>query len=291
MDLLQFASNHEGASRSEIIRCPIPYPGGKSKHVNKIIPLLPQRSCYVEPFGGSAAILLAKPPCHLEVYNDRYAGVVSFYRCMRDPVKYKELVEKIRMTVHSREEFLAFKNQWQNCEDDVERAFMWYYVTNYSFAAKGKEFGRDTNCAGRMAGKIVEKLVHFDAIHRRFRKVQVENMDGVQCMKDYDSKDTVFYVDPPYYGVSGSTYHVSFPKESHMKLLDFVRICKGFVAISSYPNTFYDSYIAWDNVVSFNSVQSIKGAAFTEENNLKGFEDLHGDRVSVTENVYILEAK
>ena len=39
---------------------PMPYYGGKQSIARKIVELLPEHEHYVEPFGGSLAVLLAK---------------------------------------------------------------------------------------------------------------------------------------------------------------------------------------------------------------------------------------
>lgn len=40
---------------------------------------------YIEPFGGSGAVLLGKPvPDKFEVLNDYNRNLVNLYRCMRD---------------------------------------------------------------------------------------------------------------------------------------------------------------------------------------------------------------
>ena len=40
---------------------------------------------YIEPFGGSGAVLLGKPkPDSFEVYNDYNGNLVNLFRCMRD---------------------------------------------------------------------------------------------------------------------------------------------------------------------------------------------------------------
>ena len=164
-------------TRETIIRAPFPYPGGKSKSVLKILPLLPHSKSYIEPFGGSGAVLLSKPACKLDVFNDRYAGVVAFYRCIRNTAKYQRLIEAIDLSIYSREDFKWCKDTWENCEDDVERAFRWYYMISYSFASFGRNWGRATSGSGSLAGKIRNRLPEFDTLHARLKNVSVENQD------------------------------------------------------------------------------------------------------------------
>lgn len=104
-DMLDGLSTHvEPESRDqEILRPPFSYPGSKSRSIDKILPHLPYTGVYIEPFGGSAAVLLARRPSKLEVFNDRYAGVVAFYRCIRDNNLMCQLCERLDLTIHARE--------------------------------------------------------------------------------------------------------------------------------------------------------------------------------------------
>jgi site-specific DNA-adenine methylase len=56
--------------------------GGKSTLLKHILPRIPAHDIYVEPFCGAAAVLLAKPPCRLEVINDVDQELVALMRCV-----------------------------------------------------------------------------------------------------------------------------------------------------------------------------------------------------------------
>ena len=56
------------------------YLGGKNRIAPWIISFFPPHKIYVEPFGGSGAVLLNKQPAWMEVYNDLYDRVVNFLR-------------------------------------------------------------------------------------------------------------------------------------------------------------------------------------------------------------------
>ncbi len=247
----------EGSKDRQIIRAPFGYPGGKTKSVPNILPHLPYRSRYIEPFGGSGAVLLARHKSKLEVLNDKYLGIVAFYRCLRDKNKYDKLVEFLELTIHSREDFVDFKNQWENTYDDVERAAKWYYMLNYSFSSLGRNFGRATSDKGIISGKIRNKLKLFPEIHKRLFRVQVENQDWYDCMKDYDHKDSVFYLDPPYIDVYAGTFVHGMPRNEHYKLLETIFNCRGFVAVSGYSNPIYENQ-SWDHRFSWESFVTIE---------------------------------
>ncbi|KAG0292328.1 hypothetical protein BGZ96_004321, partial [Linnemannia gamsii] len=52
------------------VKPPITWFGGKSRLAPKIIQHFAKHQTYCEPFGGSGAVLLAKSPSNVEVYND-----------------------------------------------------------------------------------------------------------------------------------------------------------------------------------------------------------------------------
>lgn len=264
--------------REHYVRAPFGYPGGKSKLVTKILPYLPYKTSYIEPFGGSGVILLAREESPLEVFNDRYAGVVSFYRCLRDEQKCQQLIDRLELTLHAREEFLWAKTTWKDVEDDVERAARWYYMVQTSFGSLGKAFGRATSGKANMGKKLKNNLKLFWAIHNRLKYAQIENLDWRDCIFDYDSYDTVFYLDPPYILGEKYIYEYNFTKDDHIELLTTIKDIKGFVALSGYDNELYDQY-SWDNKVSWPIKRTV--------------ENLHG-RTSVDtilDTLWIKEAK
>src|SRR2546427_7978476 len=81
------------------------YYGGKFSHLDFILPLLPTHfTHYCEVFGGSAAVLINRPPAPVETYNDLDGEVVNFFECLRD--HGKELVRLISLTPFSRVELV-----------------------------------------------------------------------------------------------------------------------------------------------------------------------------------------
>ena len=275
-------------SREETVRALFGYPGGKTKSVNRILPELPHTDRYVEPFGGSAAVLLAREPSKLEVYNDRYGGVVAFYRCLRDPIKFQKLCDWLELTIHSREDFNWCKQTWDNVACDVERAARWYYMISYSFGSLCRNFGRSTSTKSMLCGMIQKKLKLFPGIHKRLQNVQIENQDWYQCMIDYDHQDTVFYIDPPYLDTDSGIYKNKMTHEDHRKILETVFSLKGFVALSGYSNPLYDSF-PWDRSIAWDVAVSIQSAAHTENNHKQHLVGLD-QRGQNTEVLWIKEA-
>lgn len=83
----------------------LPWFGGKVKTADWIRSHFPTHHTYVEPFGGAMAVLLAKPPSPVEVYNDVDQELVNFWRVVRDPATFEQLRHRIALTPYARGEW------------------------------------------------------------------------------------------------------------------------------------------------------------------------------------------
>lgn len=259
IDLLKMFGNPYDKPAKKVLRPPFGYPGGKIKSVKNIVPILTNidHKVYVEVFGGSAAVLINKPKVKMEVYNDRYSGVVAFYKCIRDPKKLFQFCEKVELSIMSKEDWYDFHATWHDCADDVERAFRWYYMLSYSFGGMSRNWGHGKATTG--AGKIRDKIPLFWQVHQRFEKVQIDNADWRDCIHMYDSPDTLFYLDPPYIEADNRACY-AHSEINYDDLMGVIRNCQGKVALSGYDNPIFEwdgwhDKEQWDNYIS---IQSIK---------------------------------
>ena len=97
--------------------------GGKFSHLEWLLPLLPTCHHYCEPFAGSGAVLLNRPPSPVETYNDLDGEVVNFFRVLRQ--EKDRLIEAIGLTPFSREEFML-ACQLDPAQPPLERARRFY---------------------------------------------------------------------------------------------------------------------------------------------------------------------
>lgn len=283
----QMDRTSETKGKDTYIRAPFGYPGGKSRSLGQLLHHLPVRRSYIEPFGGSGVVLLNRPVSKLEVYNDRYGGVVAFYRCLQREDLLDSLVDRLDLTIGAKEEWIWCADSWKDqALDDVERAARWFYMHTYSFSNKGRCWGRQTKSQS-MAGKVRDKLSSFAELHRRFKKVQVENQDWRECIRDYGSQDAVFYHDPPYlYEVSYSKiYDNGMREEDHRQLLEAIFETPGFHAISGYASPLYEE-MDWDGRHEWEVYVSVGGRAYVEGNNKAHLKDKE-DAKRATEVLWI----
>lgn len=258
--------------REDYVRAPFGYPGSKAKAVKNILPHLPYTNMYCEPFGGSGSVLLARNECKLEIFNDRYSGVTSFYRCLQNRETKDALVDRLEFMLHSREEFIWCRSTWKDCEDIVERAARWYYTVKNSFGSQSLYFGRSRNPKTNFTAKFHNSLADFHSVHERIKNAQIENLDWRVVLNDYNHPECVWYLDPPYYQATRGMYECELPDDDHRELLERIQHLDGFVAISGYPNNLYEKY-PWDKIIVWTQSSTTLGMAFTGSNNCGDFKE------------------
>lgn len=177
-----------------------PYPGSKSQLARWIISHIPRHHTYAEPFGGSAAVLLTKPPSDNEVFNDLDGDIVHFFVTLRD--RGDELTEWLEATPYSRELHERYGKAFyagERPDDDVERAGRWFYLRNTQFAQKYDGYsGFSLNGQGNNAVQYGNRVADLRAIRERLRNVQIEQLDYQDLCERLDDADAAFYFDPPY---------------------------------------------------------------------------------------------
>lgn len=236
---------------------PFTWYGGKYSHLSWILPLLPKEKQYVEPFGGSGAVLLNREPAEVETFNDIDSDVTNFFKVLREDTD--ELLEKIALTPYSREEFEEAVEKMGNDKlSDMEKARLFYVragqVTNG--LAQSATPGRWSYCITmsrrNMSGNISSyygKLDKLEKIAERLRRVQIENKPSLDCIQRYDSENVLFYCDPPYPSSSRgepNAYNYEMSNEEHRELAEVLHQCDGKVAISSYEcDLMRDLYGNW----------------------------------------------
>jgi DNA adenine methylase len=122
---------------------------------------------------------------------------------------------------------------------DFDLALKYLYLQTQVFAGtplSDKNVPYFANKNGKYPNKYdtLKKKLSDDKITDRLKKITVvEQMDCIDLIKKYDSPDTFFYVDPPYYNME-FYYSKDFPREKHQELADTLAQIKGKFALSYY---------------------------------------------------------
>lgn len=227
-------------------RGPISWFGGKGNMLNKLLAFVPPHHTYCEVFGGGAALLFNKPPAPVDVYNDLDQGLVGFFRVLQNPDQFPELLRRLSVTLYSRDEYNVCRDTWRQQDDPVERARRWYVTARQSFSgnfAISWSFSRAASSRG-MAMSASKWLSAIDALpefHVRIMRVQIECDDWRVVLYNYDTPDTLFYLDPPYVHDtrSGGRYAHEMTDSDHAELITAIQAIEGMVLLSGYDNPIY----------------------------------------------------
>jgi len=204
---------------------PICRVGGKSRSLWKLNAKIPRGRVYVEPFGGSAVVLLNRIRSEVEHYCDIDVDLVNFYKLVQsDP---ESILEAMKYATVSRKMFDAKRGR-----------FSWFYRQAMSFSSKGEHFGRMTKGPNTQRTSLAWRLESIKQVSERLKGVGIHCCDWKVCLRSFDSPETVFYLDPPYLHTSG----YAFSPQDHVDLLEMIQSIKGQVAISGRSNKLYDSY-------------------------------------------------
>jgi DNA adenine methylase len=218
---------------------PFKYMGGKSRLASWIISHFPPHDVYVEPFGGAAHVLFRKPASILDVYNDINDEMVNLFTLLQDRKKTEKLLDLLSLTPHSRKLFYLIRDGKYappDCDITIQKAYKTLVVMKQGFS--GDYMNRSASWSyDRKRGQTCKSFESLPAginkILHRLRQVQIESLDFRDCIRKYDSPNTLFYCDPPYHGKE-HYYPGSFNEQDHLDLAEILNKIKGRTCVSYY---------------------------------------------------------
>jgi len=241
------------------------YPGSKTTYASWIIDHIPEHHLYVEPFGGAASVLVAKPRSEIEVYNDLNGDCVDFFRAVRD--RPDELERWVEHTPYSRELFEEYVESYPDWPDNlVERAGRFLFIQSAGFGGKligspQKPSFRYSKQSGKPTGTGVKWAKKPETIQRlqdRLKGVNIERLDYVEIVEKYDHKNGFFYFDPPYVDVGDDYYQTEDGGFNHERFVDTLHDIEGKWLVS------YDQNIPL-GLEDCRTVSRTKQASFSSE--------------------------
>jgi DNA adenine methylase len=181
------------------MRGPLAYIGGKRAVAKQIVEMLPEHHTYAEIFAGGAQVFFAKPPSAVEILNDLDGELIGFYRVIQR--HYEELIRYMRFTIVSRKYYELLKAMDPESLTDIQRAarFLFLQKTSYAGRVTKQNFRTAIVQPPSLNPERLPELI--EETHHRLARVVLECLPYEKMLAKYDSKETLFFVDPPYYGV------------------------------------------------------------------------------------------
>lgn len=244
-----------------------PYLGGKRLLAKTIVPLIEKipHNIYCEPFMGMGGIFFRrtqKPKC--EAINDINSEIVNMFRMVERFPDY--LADMLKFKICSRAEFKQMLATPPLLLTELERAVRYLYIQKNAFGGNTQHqaFGVDVGRAGRL---VPEKLiVQIQELHKRLSGVYIECLPYAEFIKRYDRPDTLFYLDPPYWGCESFYGKDFFSRADFGELAKLLKGIKGrfILSINDVPEIrqiFKSFYIKEVQTMYITGTQSGKAAA------------------------------
>lgn len=229
--------------------------GGKTRLADKIIAMMPPHKVYVEPFLGGGSVFFKKPLADVNVINDLDKDLINFYKGVRDGG-----CEKIRecKIPENRKEF-------DRAVDNKSKDICSYLGVNkhsYGGRMNTTNFAKTTH-----APKLINFKLLCDRYKGKLKQAKMLNKDYRDVIKEYDSKDTLAYIDPPFMSANKKLYkHEDTDPEDVAKLVKSMK-GKAIVSMDDTPET----------------RKAFKGLNIHKINHIYTFKKLSGGYKKVTE--------
>jgi DNA adenine methylase len=275
---------------------PFVWYGGKAHLADWIISRMPEHETYVEPFAGQAGVLFNKPPSRVEVLNDFDTDVATFFEVLRD--KWGLLEGSARSIPYFEEHHDELTDRWfdgEKFEDDVVRAGVFLFLTHaqlYGKMSSPSSFDPTTPTSYykrvQELPSLQRRLTRDDSDYFRERfaegvdvaglaeqrlldinegdEVQIRDDDFETVLREYDSEDTLAYVDPPYYGTE-EHYPETFEEDDHQRLVNALNDFDGYWILSygsEPPEDLQTDYVESPIIVTRSPGQEEKGTEAEE---------------------------
>jgi DNA adenine methylase len=240
----------------EVLKPILKYPGSKATIAPWIISQFPAHTRYVEPYCGSAAVLMQKERSTHEVLNDLSSDVVNLFRVIRE--RGDELSMAIEMTPWSEEEYQrSTVSSTEGDELEQARRFLvrsWQaYGATLSHVTGWRHSGSKGNAhPAKLWTKLPDRIL---AVVDRLRGVEIRNRTALEIIGYYNDPECLLFVDPPYpLSTRSRKYYLHEMTDSeHVELLELLDKHAGSVVLSGYACKLYDEKLKHWNRITMNT--------------------------------------
>lgn len=240
-----------------------PWLGGKRNLARRICAIIDATPCltYAEPFVGMGGIFLRRSTRpRAEVINDRGRDIANLFRILQR--HYPQFLDCLRFQLTTRAEFERLVRVDPETLTDLERAARFLYLQRTAFGGKvsGRNFGVAKERPARFNLTTLEPML--EDLHSRLAGVVIECLDWADFIPRYDSADTLFYLDPPYWGCEDDYGKAMFDRTDFARMAALLAGIKGrfILSLNDLPEV-RETFAAFD-LAEVNTTYSInnKGA-------------------------------
>jgi DNA adenine methylase len=188
-----------------MIKSPLRYPGGKSKAISQILPLIPTYKEFREPFvgGGSVFVALKQKNWNQKSWiNDLNYDLYLFWKYAQEDINsLVNAIKKIKTECKDgRGLFESYKGNWDTFSD-FDRAVRFFVLNRITFSGTIDSGGYSEQAFHkRFTDSSVERLSDLNQL---LSGVRITNLDFEPVINE-PGEDVFLFLDPPYYSTTNS---------------------------------------------------------------------------------------
>lgn len=210
-----------------------PWLGGKRNLAKRLTAIIDahDHASYAEPFVGMGGVFLRRRrPRKVEVINDLGRDVATLFRILQR--HYPQFLDVLKFQLTTRVEFNRLVDTRPETLTDLERAARFLYLQRTAFGGKvsGRNFGVQRDRGARFNLTTLEPML--EDLHSRLAGVVIECLDWADFIGRYDTPQTLFYLDPPYWGCEGDYGPGMFERASFAAMAGQLAGIKGLFLMS-----------------------------------------------------------
>ena len=268
--------DNAGRTRTGKVATPFGYYGSKQRLADQILRYLPEHHCWIELFGGSLALTMAKNPAPIEIVNDLDEEIVNVFEQLRNDSD--ELVRQIELTPYARVEHARSRCPLPT-DSGLERArkFLVQAMMSINGVIGGHQGGFSVSNTYTREGREArvnrwwrypERLA---AVIERLKYVRVEHQEAGKLLRQFaDRPATAVYIDPPYLADRANGYRLEAQcPDFHTALLEQAVECSCMIMVSGYSSAVYKKTLGkvgkWRCVRLKTATQGTNGKRYARE--------------------------
>ncbi len=251
-----------------IIKSPLRYPGGKSRAIKQIMPLVPNFKEFREPMVGGGSVFFAlkqKYPNRKFWINDVNYELYIFWKVCRD--NQNELINtinKFKIDLKTGRALHGFLLKEDDSFNEIQRAARFFILNRITFSGLAESGGFSESAYNeRFTASSIKRLIK---ISEMLKNTKITNEDYAKSLYE-PGEDVFIFLDPPYiskshsklYGKDGAL-HTGF---DHKRFAESMKKCKHKWLIT------YDDTPEIRKLFSFEGIKIIKFQLQYGMNNFK----------------------
>jgi len=191
-----------------MIKSPLRYPGGKSKAIQSIAPLIPKFDEFREPFlGGGSVYLYAKQKYPNKEFwiNDIYQNLYFFWKfAQQNPSALIKQIQCWKDSYHNGKELYSYLHLHISNFNELEKAAAFFVFNRITFSGT-TESGGFSNMAfkKRFTQSSIDRVQSFCKL---LLNTRITNLDYKEVL-EAEGQNVFIFLDPPYFSATKSALY------------------------------------------------------------------------------------